>query len=86
MIEVFYKIAPDDDLPRARRKRRIEGWSDLDGITCKIRVGIQPASGQYPERNVVLGIINEVDEPPRLDPTRRWEWFIDHPEDDPNNG
>jgi hypothetical protein len=43
------------------QKRWIEDWDEINNKVCWVRVGIQPASGGYPERNVILGVVQRGD-------------------------
>jgi hypothetical protein len=61
LLEAANGIAHDDKSPKARRMRRLDEWDDLDGLVCTIVVGIKPASADFPERNVVVGVVRDSD-------------------------
>ena len=44
ILEVARNIAPDDASPAATEARRVNGWSDFDGLTFPIKVGCEPSN------------------------------------------
>jgi hypothetical protein len=57
MLESARGIKPNDTSDAAKAARLINGYSDLDGLCCVIRVGVRPPSGQYSAQNTIREII-----------------------------
>jgi hypothetical protein len=56
-IESARGIKPDDNSETAKQARRLESWSDLDGIRFIGEIGIEPAKGQYAPKNILREVI-----------------------------
>jgi hypothetical protein len=57
MLESARGIKPDDKSEAANAARRIESWSDFDGLRFIGRIGIEPAKGEYKAKNTLLEVI-----------------------------
>ncbi len=49
ILEVARNIAPDDDSPQATEARRVNGWSDFEGMSYPIKVGCEASN--TPKKN-----------------------------------
>ena len=49
ILEVSRRIAPDDASPQATEARRVNGWSDFEGMSFPIKVGCEPSN--MPKKN-----------------------------------
>ena len=57
ILESARGIKPDDMSESAKAARQVAGWGDFDGIRFIGRIGVEPAKGQYPAKNILLEVI-----------------------------
>jgi hypothetical protein len=58
IIESAKNIQPKDNSEVAQKARKINGFAELNGITCVVKIGVyNDKTGQYDPRNIVLGAI-----------------------------
>jgi hypothetical protein len=58
IIESAKNISPKDTSPEAQEARKINGFADLNGIICVVKIGVdKDKSGQYDDKNVVFAAI-----------------------------
>ena len=57
ILESARGIRPDDTGEAAKQLRRINNYGDLDGLAFMVRVGIEPASGNFKSKNSILEVI-----------------------------
>jgi hypothetical protein len=57
ILECARGIKPDDTSESAKVARQVAGWGDFDGIRFIGRIGVEPAKGQYPAKNILLEVI-----------------------------
>jgi hypothetical protein len=58
IIESARKISPKDTSSKAQEARKINGFAELNGITCVVKIGVsRDKSGQYDDKNMVLAAI-----------------------------
>jgi hypothetical protein len=57
ILECARGIKPDDMSENAKVARQVAGWADFDGIRFIGLIGVEPAKGQYPAKNILLEVI-----------------------------
>jgi hypothetical protein len=57
ILESARGIRPDDMSENAKQARQVAGWADFNGIRFMGRIGVEPAKGQYPAKNILLEVI-----------------------------
>jgi len=57
ILESAHGVRPDDDSEAARQARRISSYGDLDGLRFIGKIGVAPAKGDYPAKNILLEAI-----------------------------
>jgi hypothetical protein len=57
IIESVRGIHPKDTQDAAIKARQINSWGDLDNIRFAIKVGVEPAKGQYAAKNTIKTVI-----------------------------
>jgi hypothetical protein len=73
IIESAKNISPNDTSPEAQEARKINGFGDLNGIICVVKIGIdKDKSGRYDDKNIVFAAIT----PDR----KEYQQFIGQPE------
>ena len=56
LLESANGISRFDKSPESDKHRKIESWSELDGLDVLIKIGIEEGN-EFPDKNKVLGII-----------------------------
>jgi hypothetical protein len=57
IVESARGIRPDDKSEAAQAARIIKSWGDLNNIRFVAKVGVRPAEGSYPAKNILLEVI-----------------------------
>jgi hypothetical protein len=57
ILDAVHGIHPKDDSDASKQLRRIDSYGDLSGARFAIKVGVEPAKGSYPAKNIIKQII-----------------------------
>ena len=57
ILESARGIRPDDSSEAAKQARQVAGYQDFDGLRFVGRIGVEPASGGYPAKNILLDAV-----------------------------
>jgi hypothetical protein len=57
VLESARGVKPDDSSDAAKQARTVKDWGDFDGVRFLGKIGVQPADGKYPAKNILLEVI-----------------------------
>ena len=57
LIRSAYNISSNDDSEEAKKKLNIDGYDKINGLVCKVEIGIEPEQSGYPAKNKVAKFI-----------------------------
>jgi hypothetical protein len=57
ILESARGIRPDDKSEAAQAARKLDSWGDLDQLRFIAKLGVRPASGNYPAKNTILEVV-----------------------------
>ena len=57
ILESARAIRPDDTSEEAMQARQVAGYQDFDGLRFIGRIGVEPACGNYPAKNILLDAV-----------------------------
>lgn len=67
ILESARKIKPDDNSEQANCMRKLQSVSELNGLECIVKIGIErDKSGRYGDRNRIMAIITPEDKEYKL--------------------
>lgn len=62
ILESAHNIRPEDTSEQATRMRKLQSISELNGLECTVKIGIEcDKSGKYGDRNRIMAIITPGD-------------------------
>ena len=57
MLESARNISPLDMSEKAMAARRVNSFSEFDGVEFIVKIGVEKGSGGYPDKNKVLAVV-----------------------------